>query len=82
MKLWKENKLNQGWELSNEEIIKRFMNSKFKEHETCGIFYLDVRLRYFITDKEGLNSSFDEKEFDELFIELKNVYFKCLKKKE
>ncbi len=56
LKLWKENKLNQEWELSNEEIAERFCKSH--SHNDITI----KNLIYFITTKEGLNSSFD---FDE-----------------
>ncbi len=54
MKLYKENKVNQEWELSNQEIAKRFIESEFN----IG-FNIERNLVIFLTDKDGLNSVWD-----------------------
>lgn len=58
MKLWKENKVNQEYELSNKEVAKRFLGSIYgkKPYEFGGI---GMALIWFISQPEGLNSSHD-----------------------
>jgi len=61
MKLWKENKVNKNWSVSNTEIAKLFLKSEYGKnpYEHGG---KARALVYFITAKDGLNSTF---EFDE-----------------
>jgi len=66
MKLWKENKLNQEWEMSFEKIIEEFKRWDFT-YELRDLQPIDLRLRIFLTDKKGLNSAFEEEDFDKLF---------------
>jgi hypothetical protein len=74
MKLWKENKLNQEWEKPNEEIANEFIKSKFN-NETRPT---DSQLRLFVTARDGLNSVFEEDEYQELY----ELVLKLLKKRE
>lgn len=59
MKLWRNNKIDQEWELSEEEIAKRFLASKF-------VYYnwpLDRNLRAFMTTPHhegGLGSVWED----------------------
>jgi hypothetical protein len=63
VKLWKENRLNQEWELSNKEIAEKFMASDFYKNRYEKYNSTDRALIWFISDKDGLNSTweFDEK---------------------
>lgn len=66
MKLWYENKLANEKEIDNMEILEQYQNSGFKDKEEYKEMYRDMKLRMFLTTKEGLNSSFEEEEFQEL----------------
>jgi len=58
MKLWKENRIDQEYELANEEIAKQFLGSIYgkKPYEFGGIA---TALILFISKPDGLNSSHD-----------------------
>jgi hypothetical protein len=62
IKLWRENRVDQEWELSFEEVLNRFRVSEFFGLEE----WLDRRLRAFITDQKGLNSVFEEADYQKL----------------
>lgn len=55
MKLWKGNRLDAVYELSNKEIATRFLNSKYYSEEIC----IERALVDFITSKDGLNSTWE-----------------------
>ncbi len=55
MKLWKENKINQEWKLSNKEIAKQFLKSKYARSE----HFTATDLVLFISSNDGLNSVWD-----------------------
>lgn len=56
MKLWKDNRIDQEWELVEEEIADRFLASKWADAEAWP-WPLDRRLRAFMTEKDdGLSS--------------------------
>ncbi len=55
MKLWKGNRISQEWELSNKEIAKQFLKSKYARSE----HFTATDLVLFISSKDGLNSSWD-----------------------
>ena len=55
MKLWKENRIDKEWELSNKEIADRFLRSKYSLRP----FHTERALVDFITAKDGLNSIWD-----------------------
>jgi hypothetical protein len=58
MKLWKSNRLDQEWEMTNEEIAQKFMESGYAK--TCWEFGgLRMALVSFIASKDGLNSTWE-----------------------
>jgi hypothetical protein len=65
MKLWKANRLDQEWELNNEEIAKRWVKYEKARFENLNPspplthFLTGTNLVYFISSKDGLNSSWD-----------------------
>lgn len=72
MKLWKNNRVDQEWELADEEIIRRFKASEYAKADMG----TDRALRLFLTGSEergGLASVFVEKEFTPLVRRLVKV---------
>lgn len=65
MKLWKNNMIDQEWELSNEEIIKKFVESTQYQDFKEGV-HLRTALSMFISSKSGLSSVFEIDEFNVL----------------
>ncbi len=67
IKLWKENKINQEWTITFEELTKRFYNS-WMYSEFQFQWPLDRILRGFISgnEKDELNSVFDDNDYEEL----------------
>ena len=68
MKLWKNNRTDQEWELSNEEIARRFWADRAAKG-AGEVGHLGKALRCFIVDHEengGLSSVLDESEYDAL----------------
>ena len=69
MKFWKNNRIDNEFELSFEEVLKRFKESKYYQD------YLNIELPHplvlllinFITGKDGLSSVFEREEFDKLY---------------
>jgi hypothetical protein len=60
VKLWKDNKTANGWELPDEEVAARFLASKFNDLNEYP-WWLDRALPVFIGAKEtdgGLQSAF------------------------
>lgn len=57
MKMWKGNKTDREWELSNEEIAKRFLASEYAENENRR--GTDMNLVLFIANKDGLHSTWE-----------------------
>lgn len=72
MKLWKNNRLDQEWELPDSEIISRFAAS---EWSTIEGWTADRQLRAFLTSAQydGLSSVFDEDEYAVLIDQLFDV---------
>lgn len=65
---WKENKIANHFKLSDNEISKQFKNwLQQKETEWINYYSSDRIIRFFITDKTGLNSVHEENEFSELY---------------
>lgn len=57
MKLWKENKVAQEYEMDNAEIANRFMQSQYYfEDEYVQYYGIGRALAFFISAKDGLNS--------------------------
>jgi len=64
VKLWKENKTDQEWEIPVEELVKRFMESKiYKDKETLYYHGVGPSLTLFISGKDGLNSVIENEDF-------------------
>lgn len=64
MKLWKENKISQQWEMDNKEIAKRWVD--YEKERLAKLCPLDLKylltgrnLVFFISSKEGLNSTWE-----------------------
>lgn len=72
MKLWKNNRIDQEWELDDNDIVSRFEAS---EWSTIEEWPTERRLRAFLTSSEhdGLSSVFEEDEFAVLFGRLFDV---------
>jgi hypothetical protein len=68
MKLWKGNKLNQEWQMEDDKIIEGF-KEWFQKNKDFGR-PLEYCLIWFITSKEGLDSTYEQEEFDILFKKL------------
>lgn len=61
---WKENKLDQHYTLTKEEVILKFVEFLSKKDQDWINYYGGQTIRAFIGDKEhGLNSVGDDKEF-------------------
>ena len=58
MRLWRENRLDQKWEISHDEAMERFLSWAKDNPSTAP---LEQRVRLFFA--YGLNSVFDEAEF-------------------
>lgn len=64
---WKENKLDQHYTLTKEELITNFCQFLSKKDQDWINYYGSQSIRAFIGDKEiGLNSVGDDKEFHEI----------------
>lgn len=59
MKLWKENNINQKWELDNKEIANRFIVSKYFKDRYELYRGTEHALVWFIGAKDGLNSTWE-----------------------
>ncbi|MBN2769033.1 MAG: hypothetical protein JXQ68_08000 [Campylobacterales bacterium] len=64
--LWIGNNINQEEQKSYQEIKDLFMASKFYQEYKKGQ-WLESCLKLFIFDKEGLNASYEEKDFTDLY---------------
>lgn len=69
---WKENKTDQHFELNSIHLRERFLEFLKKKDIAWINYYRSERLiRFFITDKDGLNSVFEESQFETMYEELK-----------
>lgn len=65
---WKENKIAQHFTLTSEEVSDKFRSWLLTKDQSWIDYYNSERIiRFFITDPDGLNSVFDEGQFDRLF---------------
>lgn len=69
MKLWKNNKLNEEYELPFVVIYQGFKKSKFYDWVVKGFWQMDRALRGYLTagEPEGLQSTFEEDDYEDLF---------------
>lgn len=65
MRLWKGNKIDAEWVMSNDDIAAGFLKSKWAQNFELG-WPLDRALRAYITDGEptGLDSVFEDGDLD------------------
>ena len=73
MKFWKGNKIDQEYEASKEKICEGFLKSKQCEAERLDYYGLHYSIVGYITDNEGMASSFDI-ENEAVRDELQDVY--------
>lgn len=68
MRLWENNRVDQEWELPDEEIIDRFLASDYRER----FVNLDRALRFFLANNRppALNSVWEPTDYDLLFAKL------------
>lgn len=59
MKLWKGNRLNGEWELSNKEIATKFLKSSYYKKRYDQYRGTVNALVFFITAKDGLDSTWE-----------------------
>lgn len=71
MKLYLDNMISKKWSMSNKEIIDTFKESSlYKNKEELKYIGAERMLRRFIgspAEDEGLNSSFEPEDFENLF---------------
>ena len=75
-KFWKENKLDQEFELTLEEFKTKFFEWMKTKEKSWLSYYCMVLVSTFISDKDGLNSISEE--LDELTESLRNEKWKYL----
>jgi len=61
IRLWKENKPTGAWELSEEEVARRFLASEYAG-QLRDTWPLDRALAAFISVPQGLNSSWEDRD--------------------
>ena len=64
IKLWKENRVDQEYEMDINEIAKRFKESKYYTEYFKQGWPLDRALPLFICSRDGLNSVNDVKDYE------------------
>ncbi len=62
--LWRENKANQAWEIEATELVKKFKKSRY--YSLRNSQGKEFALRLFICSKDGLNSVWEEKDFQNI----------------
>lgn len=60
MKLWKENKIANEYEMSHDEVVALFKTSRYYAAWEEENYNLRYQLTLFIGAKDGLNSSLDD----------------------
>lgn len=66
IKLWRENRLDQEWEIKLQNLAKGFVESEYYKRYMEGML-LERCIRGYITASDGLNSVFEERDFNEIF---------------
>ena len=64
MKLFKDNRLDGEVDMSHDEILEGFRDSKYNSDDMP----MECGLSFYIAFPDGLNSAFDVHEFDELLV--------------
>ncbi len=65
MKFWKNNRLDQEFEMHPEKVLDKFLKSKEYRDWLEGHNF-DRSLRIFLTSKEGLFATFEKGDYDKL----------------
>lgn len=65
MKFWKDNKLNQEWEIHPEEILDKFLDSIYFKQWQEG-YPIDRELPAFLCSKDGLSSVYEQEDYEKL----------------
>ena len=71
-KFWKENKINQEFEISDIELKNRF--SSYLKNNTKSYLDFGTQVSMFISTPEGLNSVNDVKDFEKIVKVLHDVH--------
>lgn len=72
---WKDNKIAGHYGLTETELTARFKTwLRTKEKAWINYYSSERAIRLFITEGEGLNSAFEEKDFDAIYRCLSPVY--------
>lgn len=71
IKLWRENRLDQEWQITTQDLAKGFIESEYHKRYLDGML-LERCIRGYVTASDGLNSVFEEKDFDEIFKSVRN----------
>lgn len=66
MKLWRENKVAQEYEISHREIASGFLKSHYSSQENRDSRSLRYLLTLYICSKDGLNSTLDDNPDEDL----------------
>jgi len=61
MNFWRENRVDQHWTLSEQEVAEGFLAFR-AEHAMP--WPLERQVRHYMTSRDGLNSVFEEDEFE------------------
>lgn len=77
---WKDNQLDQHFTLTRHELETKFTEwLKTRDAEWINYYSADRAIRFFITDKSGLSSVFEESEYQDMYEPLKEIYIKAHK---
>ena len=66
VKMWRGNMLADEYEIDLDEIANRFMASPYNSPDYLNGWPLMRTIRCFLTAKDGLNSSFDEPDYERM----------------
>ena len=65
MKFWKNNRLDEEFEIHPSEVLDKFLESEHYKNWLEGCNF-DRCLRGFLTDKDGLSSTFENEDYEKL----------------
>lgn len=74
-KLWKENRVDQEWELGVAEIATRFLASPYNTPTYLNHWPLERIVRAFLTSKDGLDSVFEESDYEAIHEAIRSKVF-------
>jgi len=72
---WKENKTDDCFELTADTLSDKFIKWLYtKDNDWLEYYAADMVVRYFLTGKDGINSTFKESQFPSIIHYLKPIY--------